>query len=203
MEIYVEDWVATYGSPYLVAPDDQALPEVELMEDGDGFRVHQSEVRRGRHQPLAFVDGVRRGEAALYQIDAASGQVTRGVAGSHACGAVIADGERRAIFTHPEIQRMAIWGSGHLADAPPGWGGWRAPELPGGPGRGGWSPGWQVSAPEMRACPGATRARPRTCSQLALSRSGCDTSSEIRDSRSARSERPSSRWPRRCRCEHA
>ena len=55
MEIYVEDWVATYGSPYLVAPDDQALPEVELMEDGDGFRVHQSDVQVGPHQALAFV----------------------------------------------------------------------------------------------------------------------------------------------------
>src|SRR2546426_9437452 len=81
MAMYVEDWLATYGSPYLVAPDDQAVPEVELMEDGDQFRVHRSDVRKGPHQALAFVDGVRRGEAALYQVDAASGQVTRGVAG--------------------------------------------------------------------------------------------------------------------------
>src|ERR1700730_5029102 len=95
MAIYVEDWLAAYGSPYLVAPDDLALPEVELMEDGDRFRVHQSEVRKGPHQPLAFVDGVRRGEAALYQIDPASGQVTRGVAGSHACGGGLADGGGR------------------------------------------------------------------------------------------------------------
>jgi hypothetical protein len=122
--MYVEDWLATYGSPYLVAPDDQAVPEVELMEDGDQFRVHRSDVRKGAHQPLAFVDGVRRGEAALYQVDAASGQVTRGVAGSHACGGVIADGEGRPTFTKPEIERLVIWGSGRVGELPPVRGGW-------------------------------------------------------------------------------
>ena len=139
MAMYVEDWLATYGSPYLVAPDDQALPEVELMEDGDSFRVHQSEVQEGPHPALAFVDGVRRGEAALYQVDAASGQVTRGVAGSHACGAVIADGERRPVFTEPEVQRLVIWGSGRVGELPSVRGGWNwtcrsiaddAPEAP-------------------------------------------------------------------------
>jgi hypothetical protein len=49
------------------------LPQVELMEDGDQFRIQQSEVRKGPHQALAFVDGVRRGEAALYQLDPNSG----------------------------------------------------------------------------------------------------------------------------------
>ncbi|MDQ6743262.1 MAG: hypothetical protein M3Z97_10210 [Candidatus Dormibacteraeota bacterium] len=124
MAMYVEDWLATYGSPYLVAPDDQAVPDVELMEDGDRFLVHRSEIQKGPHQALAFVDGVRRGEAALYQVDAASGQVTRGVAGSHACGGVIADGEGRPTFTEPEIERLVIWGSGRVGELPPVRGGW-------------------------------------------------------------------------------
>lgn len=124
MTIYAEDWLAAYGSPYLVAADDQAAPEVELMEDGDEFQVHRCQVTSGRHQALAFVDGVRRGEAALYQVDPASGQVIRGVAGSHACGGVIADGEGRPVFTEPEIQRLVIWGSGGVGELPDVRGGW-------------------------------------------------------------------------------
>src|SRR2546425_5424570 len=121
MAMYVEDWLATYGSPYLVAPDDQAVPEVELMEDGDQFRVHRSDVRKGPHQALAFVDGVRRGEAALYQVDAASGQVTRGVAGSPACGGGGGPGAGRPPLPPP---------GGHKHGVPgfrPGRGGARGP----------------------------------------------------------------------------
>src|SRR5438309_904886 len=32
--VYVEDWQAAYGAPYLVRPEDQGAEHVELVEDG-------------------------------------------------------------------------------------------------------------------------------------------------------------------------
>jgi hypothetical protein len=141
MEIFVEDWMAAYGSPYLVAPDDGGAPEVKPVEDGDDLRSHRGIApdADGGHAPLAFIDGVRRGEAALYQYQAATGQMARGVAGSHACGAVVADGRSRPRITDERVTRTVIWGSGALGSLPAVPGGWEwvstsiaadAPEAP-------------------------------------------------------------------------
>jgi hypothetical protein len=124
MAIYVEDWQATYGSPYLVQADDPGSPEAVLVEDGDRFAAHPGRPAAAAHEPIAFVDGVRRGEAALYQHDPASGRVARGVAGSHACGAVLADGERQPEVAHEHVQRLVIWGSGLAGELPAVAGGW-------------------------------------------------------------------------------
>ncbi len=118
MSIFVEDWQGSYGSPYLVTPDDQGSASVALAEDPT-FKAHPSQLAQGSHERLAFVDGVRRGEAALYQHSQESGKVVRGVAGSHACGAVIADGETRAVFASERVQRLVIWGSGETGDLEP------------------------------------------------------------------------------------
>jgi hypothetical protein len=122
MTIYVEDWQAAYGAPYLVQPDDQGDQRAELIEDG-----HDLVCRRPRNPapryPIAFVDGVRRGEAALYQQDPATGAVARGVAGSHACGAVIATAGRIE-FANERVRRLAIWGSGLTGELPGVAGGW-------------------------------------------------------------------------------
>jgi hypothetical protein len=118
MRIFVEDWQGNYGSPYLVTPDDQGSASVSLAEDSI-FKAHANPLSEGRHEQLAFVDGVRRGEAALYQHSPESGRVVRGVAGSHACGAVIADGESRAIFAAERVQRLVIWGSGETGGLEP------------------------------------------------------------------------------------
>src|SRR5712692_8585971 len=107
--VYVEDWQATYGAPYLVRPEDQGADNVELIEDGDHLRTHMP--TSDAVFPIAFVDGVRRGEAALYQQDSRTGLVARGVAGSHGCGAVIATADS-IDFTHERIQRLLIWGCG-------------------------------------------------------------------------------------------
>lgn len=125
MTIFAEDWQATYGSPYLVQPEDQGVAEVALVEDGSAFRVHSARQVGGAHERIAFVDGVRRGEASLYQYDLASGRVARGVAGSHACGGVIADGVQRPEFTEAAVQRLIIWGSGLAGDLPDVNGGWQ------------------------------------------------------------------------------
>jgi hypothetical protein len=118
MSIFVEDWQGSYGSPYLVTPEDQGAASVALAEDTT-FKAHANPLVRGVHEQLAFVDGVRRGEAALYQHSPESGKVVRGVAGSHACGAVIADGKSRAIFAAERVQRLVIWGSGETGDLEP------------------------------------------------------------------------------------
>jgi hypothetical protein len=125
MAMFVEDWGAAYGSPYLVAPDDGGALDVQPIEDGNALDVHAPKAPAGRrHPPLAFVDGVRRGEAALYQHDEATGRMARGVAGSHACGAVVADGESRPTITDERVTRMVIWGSGASGRLPAVTGGW-------------------------------------------------------------------------------
>lgn len=122
MSIFVEDWGATYGSAYLVTPDEPPTAAVELVEDASEMRFHPG-VSPGTLR-LAFVDGVRRGEASLYYEDASTGAIARGVAGAHACGAVVADGDRPLEFADVRTGRLAIWGSGILATLPDVSGGW-------------------------------------------------------------------------------
>ncbi len=86
----------------------------------------------GIHEPtssdadnsLAFVDGVRRGEAALYQ-SGKDARIIRGVAGALACGAVIARPGRRLEFGETRLRRYVIWNCGHTGALPEVKGGWR------------------------------------------------------------------------------
>lgn len=122
MSVYVEDWQASYGSPYLVVADDTSDGPATLVEDGESLSAHAgTEVANPR---LAFVDGVRRVEASLYTVDGTDGSVARGLAGAHACGAVVvADGDLPR-FAHEVITRHAIFGSGVTGALPPVPGGW-------------------------------------------------------------------------------
>ena len=120
--IHVEEWEPAYGSPYLVDSEDPTTANV--VEDGGELRFHASrEVDLPDIAPsklgLAFVDGVRRAEAALYQVSE-TGRSGRGIAGSHACGAVLApfDGSIPA-FGPVAVERVAIWGSGMEGALPP------------------------------------------------------------------------------------
>lgn len=122
MGIFVEDWQAAYGAPYLVLSDDPGDQRAELIEDASELRCREPHSADPTY-PIAFVDGVRRGEAALYQQDEATGVVARGVAGSHACGAVLADGNTIG-FTHEQVQRLMIWGGGLAGELPDVAGGW-------------------------------------------------------------------------------
>jgi len=120
--VNVEDWQASFGSPYLVAAEDTVTARVMLVEDGKALKNHRPDPSvRGA---LAFIDGVRRGEASLYQENPVTKQLARGVAGAHATGAVIADGERRPEFRDVRVNRLAIWGSGLKAELPEIAGGW-------------------------------------------------------------------------------
>lgn len=124
MTVFVEDWAATYGSPYLVPQDDAGLLSAVLVEDGAVLRVHTPDTGASARTSIAFVDGVRRGEASLYQHDPASGSIGRGVAGAHGCGAVLVWPGDRPEFGEARVRRMVIWGSGLIATLPQVEGGW-------------------------------------------------------------------------------
>lgn len=121
MPIFVEDWSARYGSPYLVKDEPTDSQQAVLVEDGDDLLFHGGgEVF---DLPVAFVDGVRRAEATLYLIDD-SGAMARGIAGSHGCGAVVCEPGERPRFARCDVQRLVVWGSGLNAILPPVAGGW-------------------------------------------------------------------------------
>lgn len=124
MSVYAEDWAASYGSPYLVAEDDGPTGDAELVEDEHEFRCH-GPTPATTMPPLAFVDGVRRGEAALYQVDDSTGRIARAVAGGHACGAVIVENGHRPEFGENRVMRIVICGSGMQLVLPEVAGGWR------------------------------------------------------------------------------
>jgi hypothetical protein len=121
--VFVEDWAPTYGSPYLVVPDDGETVAV-LVEDGPVLVAHSPDPAAALLRPLAFVDGVRRGDASLYQEDTATGLLARGIVGSHACGAVIINPGERPQCDHERVSRMVIWGSGLQGTLPEQPGGW-------------------------------------------------------------------------------
>jgi hypothetical protein len=122
MAVFVEDWSANYGSAYLVTQDDTGSATAELIEDGPNFLAHPGVPPANGDGALAFVDGVRRGEASLWQEDG-TGTSGRGVAGGHACGAVIAD-STSATFGESRVERVIIWGSGLTGTLPAIRGGW-------------------------------------------------------------------------------
>ena len=71
MAVFVEDWGANYGSAYLVTQDDVSSASAELVEDGPDLIAHDGAPPVRGDGAIAFVDGVRRGEASLWQEDSA------------------------------------------------------------------------------------------------------------------------------------
>ncbi len=119
--VFVEEWGAGYGSPYLVVPD-QDHEEAELVEDGPLFETHMGGASEA--PSIAFVDGVRRAEAWLFAEDAETGTSGRGIAGAHGCGAAIVANGKRATFADATVRRVVIWGSGLSEPLPRIPGGW-------------------------------------------------------------------------------
>jgi hypothetical protein len=122
--IYVEEWAASYGSPYVVDPEapideDRARPAEAAGPDLDARVPNAPPV-----DSLAFVDGVRRGDANLFLVDPGSGQTARGLVGALAVGAVLIEPERAPEFAEPRIERWAIWGAGVTPVELPSRGGW-------------------------------------------------------------------------------
>jgi len=114
--IYMEDWAATYGPAMLVDPDAEITADAELVEDGpDTIAFHDGIVSDDDHR-FAFVDGVRRGEGALY-IDG-DGSFVSGVAGAHGVGAAVLEPGELFRFERCEVTRMVILGAGQRVELP-------------------------------------------------------------------------------------
>ncbi|MGA2014601.1 MAG: hypothetical protein ABSH51_29290 [Solirubrobacteraceae bacterium] len=106
-DLYFEDWDASYGSPYLISPD-QADGDAQFAEVGNEIRVAPASYEL---RSAAFVDGIRRGEGLLYR-QTESGALVRGTVGAHACGAVLCAPGRPAVFGPIETRRLVIFGGG-------------------------------------------------------------------------------------------
>jgi len=120
VSLYYEDWSVSYGSPYLIEPESRHDDDdhAELCEDGNKLCFHRGRDFGEPLPPLAFVDGVRRGEASLYKHDPVTGEIVHGVAGAHACGAVVRKGSERLTFHETRVTRLLIWGAGQKPDLP-------------------------------------------------------------------------------------
>lgn len=118
--IHVEPWSTGTSGPYLVIENGLDVGDCSVVEDGGDLRPHPGDVSASGR--LAFVDGVRRADARLYQqID---GRTVHGVAGVHGHGAVLCEPDQRPVFGRCEISRLVVWGAGEEAALPEQRGGW-------------------------------------------------------------------------------
>ena len=120
--IGVEAFDATYGAGFQASDDSPHAVECELVEDGGAFVAHRPSAA-DRPRRVAFVDGTLRTEARLTRTSA-DGDVTMGLAGSWAAGAVLVDGDESARFDQVTTGRAAIFTGGRpvrLPDHRDGW----------------------------------------------------------------------------------
>ena len=94
--IGVEAFDAAYGAGFQASDDSPHAVECELVEDGGAFVAHRPPAA-GRPRRVAFVDGTLRTEARLTRTGP-DGDVSMGLAGSWAAGAVLVDGDEPARF---------------------------------------------------------------------------------------------------------
>ncbi len=106
-DLYFEDWDASYGSPYLISAD-QADGDACFTEAVDGVRLAPA---TDDPPPVAFIDGVRRGEGLLYR-EGEAGELLWGTVGAYACGAALCPLAGPAEFGPVETCRLVIFGGG-------------------------------------------------------------------------------------------
>ena len=114
--IGVEAFDATYGVGFQVSNDSPHAVECELVEDGGAFVAHRP-TDADRPRRVAFVDGTLRTEARLIRTGR-DGDVSMGLAGSWAAGAVLVDGDEPARFDQVTTGRAAIFTSGRPVHLP-------------------------------------------------------------------------------------
>ena len=118
----VEAFDAAYGAGFQADDDSPHAVECELVEDAGAFEAHRPPAGDRPHR-LAFVDGTMRTEARLTHTSAA-GEVTTGLSGSWAAGAVLVTEDAPARFERVALGRTAIFTGGralHLPDHRDGW----------------------------------------------------------------------------------
>ena len=85
-----------YGAGFQASDDSPHAVECELVEDGGAFVAHRPS-GADRPRRIAFVDGTLRHRGAADPAPAPDGDVSMGLAGSWAAGAVLVDGDRPAL----------------------------------------------------------------------------------------------------------
>jgi len=117
--IFVESWSADYGSPMQIDESDSVNGTAHLIDE-EGFDfIGPRDMERSA---LAFVDGVRRQEAALSQWH--EEHVVPGIAGAYAVGAVVALPGESPVFFREIVDRLVIWSGGLCGSLPTGSSGW-------------------------------------------------------------------------------
>ena len=119
----VEAFDAAYGAGFQADDDSPHAVECALVEDAGAFEPHRPPAGTRPHR-LAFVDGTMRTEARLTHTST-KGDVSTGLAGSWAAGAVLVTKDARARFDQVAVGRAAIFTGGravHLPDHRDGWG---------------------------------------------------------------------------------
>ena len=119
----VEAFDAAYGAGFQAEDDSPHALECELVEDGGSFEAHQPSAG-GRPHRLAFVDGTMRTEARLTHTGP-EGDVSTGLAGSWAAGAVLVTEDAPACFDRVAVGRASIFTGGHTVRLPDHGDGWR------------------------------------------------------------------------------
>ena len=121
--IGVEAFDAAYGAGFQAADDSPHAVECELVEDGGAFAAHRPP-GGDRPRRIAFVDGTLRTEARLTRTGP-DGDVSPGLAGSWAAGAVLVAEDGPARFDRVAVGRAAIFTGGHPVRLPDHRDGWR------------------------------------------------------------------------------
>ena len=121
--IGVEAFDAAYGAGFQASDDSPHAVECELVEDGGAFVAHRP-TDADRPRRVAFVDGTLRTEARLTRTGP-DGDVSMGLAGSWAAGAVLVDGDEPARFDQVTTGRAAIFTGGRPVRLPDHRNGWR------------------------------------------------------------------------------
>ena len=104
--IGVESFDAAYGAGFQAEDDSPHALDCELVEDAGVFAAHRPEVA-ARPRRVAFVDGTMRTEARL-TYTGPQGEVSMGLAGSWAAGAVLVTDDGPARFERIAVGRTAI-----------------------------------------------------------------------------------------------
>lgn len=121
--IGVETFGPQAGTAYLIGPDDHADQDAPVVEDTD-LRLREPDPQASADEPVAFVDGVRRGDARVNVVDDA-GRVAVGVVGAHAVGAVRCRPGTTPAFSDLVTRRLVVWGGGRRIALPEVAGGFR------------------------------------------------------------------------------
>lgn len=109
-EVFSEGWDPSFGTSADFEFD--ASEDVERAESGD-LRVPRAAPAT---IPIAFIDGIRRAELAMWAEHQATGSRVPGLAGAYAVGAVTIRPRGAATFQAIRVGRLAIWGGGHTGD---------------------------------------------------------------------------------------